>query len=558
MSNLHALEQQLEQLGRELGSHSRHADAAVRQATIIASQTRPITPSRKFRPMRWRMPAALAASVALCVGIWWWSRPATLYARMLAALADARTIHATGWTRAIVRKWPLEQPMSAREDSNNEKYDMEAWYWTAPDGTPRSFERQGPVIAVRRGGHLKEYQQDADLTFIYEGGYSKNRAAEFGRLAEYLTALQRPSLTKEELGRQLEDGRWLRGIRHIEGDRMDDIWIDERASLPVRISRQRRSSGEQVMQLSFAINEPLPASISNYEPPQTKHVRRDGGSGVNEQWRQHVAEIGNRMQVEPISGRVAILPREDGRTFANQWSLLTPDGKYSVRPLDVSQYNQMTPSYFIDRHTAVLDGGRGYGTWRLAKELHDIKWPRADLVHEADVTWQEWVRFTLNAFGLEYVDVVEHRTIWFAKHDGRTLKPWQQVKPPVPYVVEGGVEKKGVVMPGIGFTLHPATLHQLFDDFNQMIDRFDLAADKPWIIDQTGLPSPPPYDESKHGTPREYRDNIKSQFYVATDSPYFVGHESLQLAREWYDKEFGITFKEEVRPVTIHLIRPKN
>jgi hypothetical protein len=477
---------------------------------------------------------------------------------MLAALAEARTVHVTGWTRQIVRKWPLEKPVSLQGDElENEKFDMEAWYWTAPDGTPRSYERQGPVVAIRRGGEMKEYQPDADLTFIYEGGYTKDRVAEFGQLAAYLTALQRPSLTKEELGRRLEDGRWVRGIRHIEGDRIEDIWIDEQASLPVRVSTQRRASGEQTMELEFTINEPVPGEIISYEPPNTKYVRHGGGSSVNDQWRQHVAEIGRRLQAEPISGRIAILPREDGRTFANQWALLTPDGKYRVRPLDVDQYQPMTPSYFIHFHTAPQEGGRGYGTWRLAKELHDIELPRADLVYEANVPWEEWVQFALDHFGLEYVDVIENRTMWIAKHDCRQLKPWQQVKPPVPYVVEGGVEKKGYVRPGIGHVLHPVTMKELFTDFNQMIDRNDLAADKPWIIDETGLPAPPRYDETQHGTPREFRENVESRFYVATDSPWFVGHESIEMARAWYEKEFGITFKEELRPVTIHVIRRK-
>jgi hypothetical protein len=558
MSDFSTLEQQLEQLGRELGGDAQHTADVVRRAVSSASKANQVATRRKRRPMRWQMPAALAACVAVCVGFWWLSRPATLYARMLAALANARTVHATGWTRQIVRKWPLEKPTAAPGDeTENKRYDMEAWYWTAPDGTTHSYERQGPVIVTRRGGEMKEYQEDADLTFIYEGGYSKDRVAEFGQLAAYLSALQRPSLTKEELGRRLEEGRWVRGIRHIEGDRVQDIWIDEQASLPVRISTQRRASGEQVMELAFTINEPVPGQIMSYEPPQTKYVRRDGGSGVNDQWRQHVAEIVNRLETEPISGRIAILPREDGRTFANQWSLLTPDGKYWVRPLDVSQYNPMTPSYFIDRHLAPLDGGRGYGTWRLAKELHDIEWPRADLVHEADVLWEEWARFALNEFGLEFVDQVENRTFWIAKHDGRQLKPWQEVKPPVPYIVEGGVQKKGRVKPGIGFALRPTTMKQLFEDFNQMIDRNDLSADKPWIIDETGLPAPPPYDESIHGTYKQYSEKIKPEFYVATDSPWFVGHESIQMARDWYKKEFGVTFQEEIRPVTVHVIRHK-
>jgi hypothetical protein len=29
------------------------------------------------------------------------------------------------------------------------------------------------------------------------------------------------------------------------------------------------------------------------------------------------------------------------------------------------------------------------------------------------------------------------------------------------------------------------------------------------------------------------------------------------MARQWYAKEFGITFTEETRPITIHVVRRK-
>ena len=111
---------------------------------------------------------------------------------------------------------------------------------------------------------------------------------------------------------------------------------------------------------------------------------------------------------------------------------------------------------------------------------------------------------------------------------------------------------------GIGHLLRPLPLHQLFTHFNRLIDQKDLAADKPWIVDETGLPQPPPYDKSKHGTQREYWQNvIEADYLVATDSPWFVGQESLQMARDWYQKEFGITFEEVEQSVTVHVIRHK-
>jgi hypothetical protein len=167
------------------------------------------------------------------------------------------------------------------------------------------------------------------------------------------------------------------------------------------------------------------------------------------------------------------------------------------------------------------------------------------------------VQFVLNEAGFEFIEQTEDQTYWIANHDGRKLKPWKDVDPPVPYVVEGGIEKKGYVRPGIGFKLRPATLTDLFSDFNNMIDR-DMDADKPWIIDATGLPVPPPYDEAVYDSYMKYAEKVLPEYYVATDSPWFVNHESVAMARKWFAEEFGITFAEETRPVTVRVIRRMN
>jgi hypothetical protein len=558
MSDFAVLEQQLKQLGRELSGDSQHAEI-VRKANNIAPQPKRNILRQNRRPKGWRISAALAASVALCTGAWWWSRPVTLYARMLAALAEAKTVHVTGWTRQIARKWPLEAvPTTHLTDRwPDGKYPIEMWHWTEPDGTTRSYERAGPVILVRHGGDSKEYQEDVDLTWIYEGGYSKNRVEEFGGLGQYFAALQRPSLKNEDLGTREEAGRKLRGIRHSENNRIRELWIDEATGLPAHVTQKSSAEAEPTFELNFTADEPVPNVIVTYAPPATKHVRYGGGSRTNDAWLQHVAEIGDRLQTQPLAGRIALWPREGGRLFANQWSLLTADGKHWIRPLDLDQNFPLSLKDFIRLRIATGEAEQRHGTWRIPKELHELEFPRADLIHGADIPWQEWVLFTIGQLGLEFVDQDETQTVWIAKHDGRPLRPWQHVTPPVPYVVEGGEEKKGYVRPGIGFALRPVTMQELFADFNGMIDSHDFAADKPRIIDETGLPKPPAFDHTKHGTPREHRDKVVSKFYVAMDSPWFVGRESIEMARAWYKKEFGINFTEEKRPVTVHVIRRK-
>jgi hypothetical protein len=264
------------------------------------------------------------------------------------------------------------------------------------------------------------------------------------------------------------------------------------------------------------------------------------------------------LQTNPINGRVGIVPRTDGRTFDLQYAMQTPSGRYWVVPLDISNDQKLTPAYFVRFYAVTGTTERRDGSWRLPKELQDQELPRADLVYEDGVPWQEWIALALDQFGLEFVDKTEVRTIWMAKQDGRPLKDWRQVKPPVPYVVEGGIEKKGVVRPGIGRWLRPVTMKDLFEDFNSTIDSHDFAANKPWIVDATGLPAPPPYNKSVDGTYAEYHQKvIEPKFLVATDAPYFVGDESLKMARDWYAKEFGITFEELHEMGPVHVIQKK-
>lgn len=548
--------EQLDQLGLEIGSSPESTQRILDQleARLPAIQERRrsrrrVGPSAKV--------GLAAATIVLCVLAWWLWRPASVYARMLEALAKADTVHTTGWTRELVRRWPLEKP--APEQNIPAKHAIDAWFWNEPDGTPRSYARRGAVVLIRRGGESREYQADADLTYVYTGGHSKDGVSRFMQLGEYLALLQRPSLKKRDLGTRNEDGRIVRGIRHIEGDRIDDVWIDEKSGLPRRFERMNRRSGERLMEMFFAVNEKVPDAISNYEPPKTQNVRYGGPhENTNLAWRQYVQTMGARLQQAPINRQAALLRREHGKTFANQWPLQTPDGKYWVVPLDRDQHEPMDLSHFIRLRAAAKGGELRHGTWRVPREFHDFIIPRSDLVYADGTPWQEWLSVVLSQFDLECVDQPETRTAWIARHDGRPLKPWQRVAPPVPYVVEGGVEMKGYVRPGIGAKLRPAPLHELFADFNVFIDHQDLAADKPWIVNKTGLPHPPAYNKDEHGTYQDYRKNVvEPEFLVATDSPWFAGDESLQLARDWYLKEFGITFEEVEQPVTVHVIRRK-
>ena len=551
MNDSGTLEERLDQIGLDVGQRpSRVSDVMAELGRL----TQHPQPRRRTVPGL-RTIAAFATATCLIVPIIiWLARPVTLYARALDALGDAQTVHITGWTTQIIRKWPLEDPLP---NSDLEQHPVDAWYWRDVDGNPRSHERFGPVIQVRDGGTLQEYQEDSDLLFISEGS-PKDHLDRFSAIAEYLRALDGDGIEKQELGTRDEGGQTLSGLRVTRHNRTDEFWFDVETDLPTSFVRSLDEDGTTVgFELQFSYDEPVPMAVAEYTLPETDNIRHGGrNESVQLAWRRHVQDIGLHLQDQPLPGPVAILPRGDRRTFSGQWQLMTPDGNYHVVPLDLDQYFGLTVKNFINLQVATAYGDRAYETWRIPEELLEEEFPLSDLVYREGTPWQEWVQYALNQNGLEYVDRIEQRTFWIARHDGRELKPWRDIEPPVPYIVEGGEVKRGVVRPGIGHQNSPETMHGLFEDFNR-IQNNRFAADHPIIVDETGLPRPPKYDPELYANFADFREQVLDEYYVAADSPYFARSESRQMARDWFEEMFGVTFVEETRPITVHSIRRK-
>lgn len=542
-------ERRLDQLGRELAGRPSLAEDVM--AEIAAGAVR-------LPPRRWlRAAGALALAASLLVAAAVWLSPSrSLYAQVIAALEKAKTIHVTGWTSRPARTWPLEDASKAEEPG---KVLLDAWYWNGEDRQPRCYEKAGPVTRVRNGAELREYQSDVDLLFISQGS-EKDYLERFSSLAAMLEALEKEGASVKELGTKSENGKTVRGVKLVRRGGVEEYWFDAQTNLPIQYSRTHAKQGDPAIdfELHFSYDEAVPGAVASYQPPQTKRIRYGGRhDDVQIAWKQHVQEVGPRMQNEHQGEALAILPRAGEQTFSLQYQLQTPDEKYWVVPLDVNQYIPMSVKYFVELRASAPDGERALETWRVPKELQKIEFPRADLVCDKETPWRQWVAFALDSIGLELIDVEEQRTYWIAKHDGRKLKPYQQVNPPVPYVVEGGKEKKGLVKPGVGHFLRPATMHELLAEFTRL-QNYDLGGRGPIIVDQTGLPREPRNDPSKYSTWEQYRKAVDyDRYLVATDSPWFVGDESLAMAREWYEKEFGVTFKEEQRKLVVHVIRRK-
>ena len=93
-------------------------------------------------------------------------------------------------------------------------------------------------------------------------------------------------------------------------------------------------------------------------------------------------------------------------------------------------------------------------------------------------------------------------------------------------------------------------------DYSRILIESKTRITRPIIVDKTGLPRAPQMDSDQYQSWQEFKDAVNyDQYYVASDSPFFARKESRQMARDWYEKEFGITMTEEKREMTIHVIR---
>ena len=211
MNDSKDLTDRLDQLGRELGSQPSVIPQVMNRVNAVDLDSlsqdapRPSIPERNDetrhagRQRFWQIALiGLAACLLLAAGISL-TRPNTLYAKAMVALSRAQTIHVTGWSKRVPRAWPLESP---REEADA-NYPVEMWFWRSVDGTPRTFERYGPVTKILIGTSEKEYQKDVDLLYLAEGR-TNDDAEEIATLAKLLAELK--DTKQEDLGTKSVDG----------------------------------------------------------------------------------------------------------------------------------------------------------------------------------------------------------------------------------------------------------------------------------------------------------------------------------------------------------------
>lgn len=540
------IEEQLSRVGSELGDRPAFV-ADVMTAIQKEMATQP--PRTSYgRATRWIATAACGLLIASAV---WLSQPKSLYAETIAALKNVTTVHVTGTVSKAIRKWPLEE---RAETTPADGHEVSLWYWSDESGSHRAYEEYGPVTLTRNGPELHEYQSDADLAFKATSS-EKDYVDRFASLATFLEAMKDDGAKVESLGTRSEASRTLLGMKYVRGPIVDEYWFDEATNLPVRHQRSSSRDGTSfaTFALRFQYDQSVPQQVASYTPPAAKRQRF--GMQKNDAqrvWTDHVDRIA---EMSSTAEGIQFVPRE--RSFALQYMKQASAGSNWVLPVDIDQYQPMDVKHFIRLRVAGHGGERSIETWRIPEDLLDLEFPRGDVVMADGTPWQESTAYVLAKLGLEYVDVVEDRTFWIAKHDGRKLKPYAEVHPPVARPTYADGRPRGSVETGMGYQLRAVTMDRLLTSFNQLQNR-DFNGRHPIVVNATGLPTPPKRDAERYPTWTEYTNAVSYEDYlVATDAPYFRGKESLPMARNWYEQEFGVTFEEETRPVTMHVVRRK-
>ncbi len=235
-------------------------------------------------------------------------------------------------------------------------------------------------------------------------------------------------------------------------------------------------------------------------------------------WEKHLAELAEHYKSHPLPETMEIL--EDG-----------DKQDYGVHTVNM-------PGIETHSATRLRDRLRGYarsynypdsvGRIRIEADIADAELNH-DLIYKSDVSASDRTRFILNHFGFEIVEVNEPRTVWIARHGGRKLKDYNQVRAPVPY--DGSGKRTAGMMTSMasgGFGLD-----DLFREFMHDQDK-DLKADRVLIIDETGI-----------------------EGSVSLEEPCFEGPEAVEIARRWFADEMGVSFTEETRMMTTWVVRKK-
>ncbi len=448
-----------------------------------------------------------------------------VYAAAAKALQSVDTIHISGWSNTLSSFIGIH---SSDIPDVSKPLEIEAWEWIDDGGLFHSYKQGGPYFVREDAERRYEYNADTDTLWIKKPRIELLNKASTASI-HLLDALQKFDIQKTNLADREIGGRLCNGLLTEKDVRRKEYWFDKKTNLLMELSFYRLQNGDwkQTTFIQFDYDQAIPQAVQAYvgpEKPRQIHYDRDIDPRFDA-WHERLRQLASRYTTQPFPKTMELVPRLNEEIIvAYEYGQMPGIRDYLVRPLQSSLGDYLRRAQYN-------------GTIRVPKKLQDISLNH-DLVLQRDIPIQDQTIFILHSLGLEIVENKEERNVWIAHHDGRALKPWKEVKAPV------SGEGARALMPGMAHGWNPVALTDLINAFNYWQDD-DLSASGTYIVDETELPKLP--DPNANREP----------YAVCCENIYWGGEESKEIAQEWFAKELGITFSEEIRTLATWIVREK-
>ena len=448
-----------------------------------------------------------------------------VYAAAAKALQAVNTVHIAGSSNGLSTFIGV---YASDVDDASKPFEIEAWEWLDEDGLFHSYKTGGPFVIHEDSDRRYEYNRDADTLWIKKTDIKLLNKVSVASM-QLLESLKKYNIKNSDLGERTIGDRICKGMLTEKDVRRKEYWFDKKTNLPMELTFFRNENGEwnRTTFIQFDYDRPVPKAIQTYIGPKNpKQTHYDWDIAPRfDAWRKRLRELALRYRTEDFPNPMELIPRTSDETIqAYSYGKLPGVREYVVHPI------QSSLGDFLRR-------ANYHGTIRVPEEYQDIQLNH-DLVLQRDVTMPKQIEFVLNAYDLEIVETQAERSVWIARYDGRSLKSWKEVKAPV------SREGARALHPGMASGSNPVAPIDLFNDFNYYQD-YDLKAQGVYIIDETGLPQPPDANADR------------KPYAVCSENVYWGGEESKQIAREWFEKEFGITFTEETRLMKTFVVQKR-
>lgn len=451
-----------------------------------------------------------------------------VYAATIKALENVSTIHISGWTTKVI---PGHSTSLDEKLETSKQYAIEIWEWLDENGEHWKYSKEGPITTWEDSERRYEYQSHYDRLYIGKASASESFSEKFESIVSSLETLKERGFKITELETRLINGRNAKGFKTERNSKRVDFWIDMETNLMLEHNTYSLENGDWVQWRHglIAYDQQIPDDILAYVPPQTENIHYDWDIAPRfEKWRLHLRKIAAYYEKHPMPETMELLPRESNEQF-DAYSPGRLLGKANANGYWVLSI-QSPLGWFLR--------GRINGSLRVPSELRNIELNH-DLITHNKFSSRQRVDFVLDSLGLEIIEITKDRKVWVANWNGQTLKPWRDVKAPVPN------PNNIPTHAGMASTWGGSSMKDLFHGFTYWQD-YNLKADKIIIIDETGIRS------------EFHPDETPSDVAVSGESPFWGGEQSIEIARRWFKEEFGVTFIEEIRPMTIYVIQSKN